>query len=905
MTPEELQTMMDADIASGKYTPEPSNIITDLTIGSNRNIVPTPEELQAMMDADIASGKYAPKPADFGAEVAKRSGFGTDLSSGLLNAGVGLFGDLPDLTMQALSYPSRKLYEMVSGNVTTLDPTFGPALRKGLDTVTGVPGSTELNPKSLAYQLGNYGGGFLVPGGGAKSLGLAALAGSGAYLGQEVGGDAGEMIGGILAPLSAPGVIGLARAASSAIGPQTKAGVIRKVGEALDGQIDVNSLERAISKLPKDGLSQFRTTAEVAKSSSLSVLEDALAATENAAEFGKLKELRIKAQNAKLNAASPIIDAALTNTGDIVKDSVGKKRTASLENIKDLYSQIPGSKTLPKAEARAAIKLLRKEEFANVPFKLEAKGQLAIDRLLEKPDILTGKMPAGFGLRADPPRPKVDERISVHELYVLKSAISEASKSTKGREARFFGRLNKSLDDMLTKAPEGQEWKAANEATKKHHARFGKELTEHGDSTGPLHNLQKTEVSDVFAKVMSKPEALKHLQKMVRDDPEVFLALKSQVRTSLESMTDDKKFKYLTKHKEQLRGIFGKDYAPLEAVRRDLRSLRNKVARSNIVNNSKTATRQGPLLEKAITGKNSARPQGFLANAGKGFGPWGAMAAGYYFGSPGLALGLAVAKTGYSTLANRSYAKVGEALFEATMSPSKAIEAIKTFRKNKQVPLLKMVGEVFKASTRSAALANMEEFSEAMSNLQKDKNVSSTDKSTILKAVDTAMRDLSKKKPTTPEAKPANKPAEFASISKVKFPAPSKYVDFLKPAVLQQESGGNMLAVSPKGAQGLYQIMPNTAKEIAAELGIKKYDMHDPVMNEKFYGHYMNKLLGMFGDDPELALAAYNAGPGRVRTWQSRYGKNWEDISKALKEKKIFTETVKYVPGVLNRITKV
>ena len=79
-------------------------------------------------------------------------------------------------------------------------------------------------------------------------------------------------------------------------------------------------------------------------------------------------------------------------------------------------------------------------------------------------------------------------------------------------------------------------------------------------------------------------------------------------------------------------------------------------------------------------------------------------------------------------------------------------------------------------------------------------------------------------------------------------------------AVIKAESNFNPKAVSSKGAQGLMQLMPRTA----AAMGIT--DCFDPGQNIGGGTQYLSKLLKMFGDE-ELAVAAYNAGPGRVRQY--------------------------------------
>lgn len=80
-------------------------------------------------------------------------------------------------------------------------------------------------------------------------------------------------------------------------------------------------------------------------------------------------------------------------------------------------------------------------------------------------------------------------------------------------------------------------------------------------------------------------------------------------------------------------------------------------------------------------------------------------------------------------------------------------------------------------------------------------------------------------------------------------------------SVIRQESGFQPEAVSPAGAQGLMQLMPDTA----ALVGVK--DPFHPQQNVAGGSEYLAWQLQDFGGDVTLALAAYNAGPAAVRRW--------------------------------------
>ncbi|MGQ7817199.1 lytic transglycosylase domain-containing protein [Metapseudomonas furukawaii] len=98
-------------------------------------------------------------------------------------------------------------------------------------------------------------------------------------------------------------------------------------------------------------------------------------------------------------------------------------------------------------------------------------------------------------------------------------------------------------------------------------------------------------------------------------------------------------------------------------------------------------------------------------------------------------------------------------------------------------------------------------------------------------------------------------------------------------AVIQTESNYDPVALSPKGAAGLMQLMPDTARD----LGVR--DVFDPTANVRGGARYLKRLMRQFDNDLSLALAAYNAGPGAVLAH-----------GRAIPP---YPETQRYVPSVL------
>ncbi|HBU8666983.1 TPA: murein transglycosylase [Klebsiella oxytoca] len=121
-------------------------------------------------------------------------------------------------------------------------------------------------------------------------------------------------------------------------------------------------------------------------------------------------------------------------------------------------------------------------------------------------------------------------------------------------------------------------------------------------------------------------------------------------------------------------------------------------------------------------------------------------------------------------------------------------------------------------------------------------------------------------------------------------------------AIARQESAWNPKAGSPVGARGLMQIMPGTATHTVSMFSIPGYSgpsqLLDPEMNINIGTSYLQYVYQQFGNNRILASAAYNAGPGRVRTWRGNSGGRIDAV--AFVESIPFSETRGYVKNVLS-----
>ncbi|MGA2090676.1 MAG: lytic transglycosylase domain-containing protein [Endomicrobiales bacterium] len=127
-------------------------------------------------------------------------------------------------------------------------------------------------------------------------------------------------------------------------------------------------------------------------------------------------------------------------------------------------------------------------------------------------------------------------------------------------------------------------------------------------------------------------------------------------------------------------------------------------------------------------------------------------------------------------------------------------------------------------------------------------------------------------------------------------------------ALIKTESNFFRSARSQRGAIGLMQLMPSTAHEMAAELGmghITDSDLESPEINIRLGTYYLSKLITQCNGNIVLALASYNAGLAKVQNW---YRENplliWEISDIPYRETRNYVKNIKWTYTWIKRIQK-
>ena len=720
----------------------------------------------------------------------------------------------------------------------------------------------------------------------ALSLNPAALiSAAGAGLGGEAATDMGapEWLGALLGGIAPAGAGGLIKTATR---PFTKGGQQALAGKDLLAQAGKEgraNLEKALAS--SAGADDFGplTYAEMAEAPSAAAFQTAMRKVpgEGSNALEAALATRQEAREGALKALAPDALEKVPSSirGNVIQPEAAELTKLAWEKAGNPYKALDASAKIPITKERGAIAALKDDLFGNSALGMEADTQKVVKAFTEAGDAMS--FPA---------------------LRTLQSEAGEVIgqiKKTKTKSKDLV--LLRAMRDRIDEAMEGASksgamdpaqvlaYRRAKEGYKATGAQFGTKTI--GDITRQGQFAQGFKLAEEAV-----PKRILKDQRSAKEFVTAFgknKVLMTQARGALVDEMAVKPFeswpRFFDKKKEVFEQIFSKDSSKVKQVLDSIAKEKRVGELAAKASKGQSGTAQfTTVAQKLITGG----PRMILKVLGTGLGRTGAAVGGYATGHVSGAVG------GYAAASAARWAETNiENLIVRGMADPDLLKVLvarasdQSLRTavDKLLPVIaasqmKGAGETFQSPVERSK-------QEAPQKLPQ-KNSPSLDSTTSRRSLIERALDEAEKKLLEGEARKAKE--------RISMDTPKDFNRLVK-AVIHQESGGKATAVSSKGARGLMQIMPETAKEIAQELGVKNYDLNDPATNQKFGEHYLKKMLKLFGDK-ELALAAYNLGPGALKKLMKESGlSSWGDLSKYLERKKKYLETVNYVPSVLKK----
>lgn len=630
--------------------------------------------------------------------------------------------------------------------------------------------------------------------------------------------------------------------------------------------LDDVQISEAIKRRPQDALGKYMTTAELTDNAGMAQIEKSLSSADEGAIIYNDRILeRQRARDGLLDSLTPAQPMTKEGLGSILMDkasSVYKDLTGEADNI---WAKVPRNNSINiNNEQKALRSIINKRQGGLEP---SSKVQKLVDQM--------------FPVNSD------GVRIPYKTSGALQDIRSDALTLMRDAnitpyESRILNKIQQGIDSAMSKGLKGEDYKIWEEARKAtattqdifSRSRAGGALTaEYARPNNALANALKGDA-----------QSIKELKAAVRNDPQIMEQVKRGIIDSIPRdadgvLTPAKMKNFINANEGGLKELLGKDH--FRQVRRILSDLQSearvmKNAYRSSIGNSVTSQRgtvagaiQDVLMESVVPGS------GVLSR---------------------------VAETVKQSAGIKNSKQVQELLFKASLEPEFALELSKTPTTKRVFDLLdrlKIMAQNIGASAGTAGIIEasrtQEGFNEQTRGAKRQARSELKARSLLEESMTPAQGQITAPSPTMFEERSGNetinqqpytdRPVSY-DPSQLKSYIQSQ--DPLIQAVIRVESGGNPQARSKAGAYGLMQLMPGTAKE----LGVNPAD---PAQNIQGGTEYLSQMLKKFRD-PKLALAAYNAGPGRVEramkaAQKNRQAPTWENVRKYLPE-----ETKQY-PG--------
>lgn len=746
-------------------------------------------------------------------------------------------------------------------------------------------------------------------------------AGGGSQLGADVTGDsvAGRFLGALFGAGTGSALTDISKTGKGVVlgaSPSEIKGTAAKVIQETSGMTP-GDIQASIVAAPADELGNLMTTAEITKNPGLAQLEQTMTTSgEGANRLGALRTERATLRDKILDEMT----SAPSQTKEAIGTNLMKKASeidsAMGAKAEELWEVVPRKEIIDAAPEQLNLAVLMSKKQAGLP--VNSRVQTLVGQFLGGEE---GKTALTSGALQD---------IRSDALELLRDANMTAS------EKRILASLQQSTDSAAKRGlspADYNDWIAARTKTRERAETFKR-----GTAGGALTEEMTRPAEAPKNAFKGDSSSVQEIRKAIGNDAQLMESFKRFVlddipRDANELLTPAKLRNYLRRNEGGLTDLFGQDhYEQMGRILEDLQSEASVSTRANASSRGQSVTQQrltvAGAIEEAITsgitGKSSFLGkviQALKEGAGvKDKAAVKALLTDAVF-DPEFALALSQSPT--TTRILNVTERLVDAVRKGTISSGRA--ALLTQNPNLQDS--RSSQRRLSGSSQYQGLFG----STGKLKLQANENDSKGKKEQKAKGVQPGLIEGSSPQTRRMFQESAwststNRDRDLIDPSDIQETYPVSYapktttqaafdllqqnsggympdydVESLVKAVIEQESGGRADAISPKGATGLMQLMPGTAADVARELGLSTYDLKDAATNRLMGTYYLRKMLNQFGS-PELALAAYNAGPSRVQGWISKYGPSWGEISRALSKIRAYEETRNYVPQVLARL---
>lgn len=866
---------------------------------------PRPGPRPSVRGPDLSQFEIVDAPSNrAGAALNALGNSAVQFGAGEVEGVLGLAGLLGDVSRYTVGLP-QTIAESVTNKIFGREekPSYSRQMADLSRAITPPP----IHENRYARTVGSFvGPGLVTPGLGIlRGLASSITGGIGAQAGEDAGGPVGGVLGGLIGA-SAPSILNalktLGRSAFVGATPAEIKGSAAKVLQDYTGKT-AEEIKTALGSAPPDDLGRLMTTAEVTGNAPMAQIEKQLASHgTRAGEYLDRAAARTQAREGILKgiASGPAMTeeargSFLMNAVDDVAERMGTKNRAR-------WNAFDRDVPLDIADAQLEIAPLFPDPAAGRALNGEVNNLAT--QVMEAPE---GVLTSG-------------------QFQTIRSQALELlrDKTLHNADRKMLAAIAKSADDAAKNGlpvEQYQLWRSARQGTARQAERFAPRT-----AGGTLQDPRTAPINAFDRALKGDRKSAIELRDAVANDPTAMQVIKKGLidrigRDTAGNLTPKKMSDFLEANEGAISEILGKkQHASLLRIAEDLKSQANVQEMANYASKGQSATQQ----KQTVAGALSNLLETAQIRTGNGL----------------LDRVLTKIKEG-AGLSDQT--KVQDLLFKAAMEPEFAIILAGTPTETRILSAAEHLAGLseslaLRAPSVSGYLGTGTEGASANSGpsdpkfrngaipLQPSRSIGRSQQgqegtpaarpSPQLLQGQSVQGNVSSLQPAPNPAQNQGifsrlsdyivPPAQAAETGAQNMALPdinTQQMPVIMKAIEHVESGGKADAISSKGAVGSHQVTPIAMREVMRKQGIRDDVYSDadlrklalqPGVSEKYGTAYFQLMLDQFGGDARLALAAYNAGPGLVRSLLVRNkGSTFEDIAKHLPK-----ETREYVPKV-------